>query len=232
MHQPELAIWVCFADYEPLFRPMKTVALYARVSTLDQSCAMQLEDLRRYASQRFDRQYEYVDTGVSGTQRSRPQLDALMKDAHKRLFGVVLVWKFDRFARSLKHLIDSLAEFGALGINFISFTEGIDTTTPSGQLLFHIVGAVAQFERDLISERVRAGIAHARAIGKHIGRPRAQVDIEQVKALRGQGMSLRSIARAVGIPVSRVRRALTERQVNKPGWDSQAKGQAPQERSP
>jgi DNA invertase Pin-like site-specific DNA recombinase len=142
----------------------QTVALYARVSTTDQNCEMQLDDLRRFAGQRLGRAYEYVDVGVSGTQRRRPQLDALLKDAHKRLFDVVLVWKFDRFARSVKHLVDSLEEFRALGIDFISYTEGIDTTTPSGELLFHIMGAVAQFERDLIAERVRAGIAHARAM--------------------------------------------------------------------
>ena len=135
----------------------KSVGIYARVSTLDQNCEMQLADLRRYAGQRFAHRYEYVDEGVSGTQRRRPRLDALLKDAHRRLFDVVLMWKFDRFARSLKHLIDSLEEFRALGINFVSYTEGVDTTTPSGQLLFHVVGAVAQFERDLIAERVRAG---------------------------------------------------------------------------
>ena len=186
----------------------KTVALYVRVSTLDQNCDLQLADLRRYAGQRFGRCCEYVDEGVSGTQRRRPQLDAMVRDAHKRIFDVVLVWKFDRFARSLKHLIDALEEFRALGIDFISFTEGIDTTTPSGQLLFHVVGAVAQFERDLIVERVRAGMAHARAMGKRIGRPPAVVDVEKVAQLRAQGLSLREIARTLGVPVSRVRRAL------------------------
>lgn len=188
----------------------KTVALYARVSTLDQSCAMQLEDLRRYVA-RFGRSYEYVEIGVSGAQRRRPQLDALMKDARKRLFDVVLVWKFDRFARSVKHLVDSLEEFRALGIDFISFTEGVDTTTPSGELLFHIMGAVAQFERDLIAERVRAGIAHARAMGKRIGRPRADIDVEQARHLRSQGHSLRKVAQVLDVPVSRVRRALAEK---------------------
>ncbi len=153
---------------------MKTAALYARVSTLEQNCEVQLEDLRRYAAQRFALYREYIDVGVSGAQRHRPQLDALRKDARKRLFDVVLVWKFDRFARSLKHLIESLDEFSALGIDFVSYTEGVDTTTPSGQLLFHIVGAVAQFERDLIAERVRAGMAHAKSLGKHIGRPARQ----------------------------------------------------------
>lgn len=187
---------------------MKTAVLYARVSTLDQNCDLQLEDLRRYARQRFECLREYVDRGISGTQRHRPQLDVLVKDARKRMFDVVLVWKFDRFARSLKHLIDSLEEFRALGIDFISYTEGVDTTTPTGQLLFHVVGAVAQFERDLMAERVRAGMAHARAKGKRIGRPRAQVDLDRVVTLREQGRSLREIARNLKIPVSRVRRAL------------------------
>ena len=186
----------------------KVAALYARVSTLDQNCEVQLEDLRRYAQHRFTVFREYIDVGVSGAQRHRPQLDALLKDAHKRLFDVVLVWKFDRFARSLKHLIESLDEFSSLGIDFISYTEGVDTTTPSGQLLFHIVGAVAQFERDLIAERVRAGMAHARAMGKKIGRPRAHVDLEAITRLRVQGKSLRNIATTLSVPVSRVRRAL------------------------
>ncbi|PYT61741.1 MAG: resolvase [Acidobacteria bacterium] len=193
--------------------PRKVAALYARVSTLDQNCEVQLEDLRRYAGKRFARYCEYTDAGVSGTQRHRPQLDALMRDARRRLFDVVLVWKFDRFARSLKHLIESLDEFSALGIDFISMTEGVDTTTPAGQLLFHIVGAVAQFERDLIAERVRAGMAHARAIGKRIGRPRAIVDVEAVSKLRGGGQSLREIAVSLNIPVSRVRRALLRLQL-------------------
>jgi DNA invertase Pin-like site-specific DNA recombinase len=186
----------------------KVAALYARVSTLDQSCEVQLQDLRRFAGQRFALYHEYLDVGVSGAQRHRPQLDSLMKDARRCLFNVVLVWKFDRFARSLKHLIESLDEFSSLGIDFVSYTEGVDTTTPTGQLLFHIVGAVAQFERNLIAERVRAGLAHAKAMGKHIGRPRAKVDQEAVRTLRSQGMSLRVIAATLNIPVSRVRRAL------------------------
>jgi len=195
----------------------KVVGIYARVSTLDQNCEMQLADLRRYAGQRFGCCQEYVDEGVSGAQRRRPQLDALMRDARRRHFDVVLVWKFDRFARSLKHLIDSLEEFRALGINFVSYTEGVDTTTPSGQLLFHVVGAVAQFERDLIAERVRAGMAHARAMGKRIGRPRAVVDTERVRALRDERMSLRGIAKKLDIPVSRVRRALANSGSGGPG---------------
>ena len=198
-------------------RTAKAAALYARVSTLDQNCEVQLEDLRRYAGKRFAEYRVYTDAGVSGTQRNRPQLDALMRDARRRSFDVVLVWKFDRFALSLKHLIESLHEFNTLGIDFVSLTEGVDTTTPAGQLLFHIVGAVAQFERDLIAERVRAGMAHARAMGKHIGRPRAHVDVGAVRNLRSQAKSLRSIASTLGIPVSRVRRALLQADGTKPG---------------
>jgi len=178
------------------------------VSTFEQNCGLQLDELRRYASQRFGNVVEFVDVGVSGTQRHRPQLDALMQGARRRLFDAVIVWKSDRFGRSLKHLLDSLEEFHALGIDFISLTEGVDTTTPAGQLLFSIFGAVAQFERDLIMERVRAGIAHARSLGKQIGRPRVQVDIEQVTRLRNEKLSLRTIAWKLDIPVSRVRRAL------------------------
>jgi DNA invertase Pin-like site-specific DNA recombinase len=170
-----------------------------------------LDDLRRYAAQRFAVIREYVDIGISGAQRRRPNLDLLMADARKRRFDVVLVWKFDRFARSLKHLMDTLEDLQVLGIDFVSYTEGVDTTTPSGRLLFHLVGAVAQFERDLIAERVRAGIAHARANGKHIGRPRAQIDESLVLELRTRGQSLRQIARTLNVPVSRVRRALANR---------------------
>jgi DNA invertase Pin-like site-specific DNA recombinase len=198
----------------------KTVAIYARVSTLEQNCEVQLQDLRRFAGQRFALYREYIAVGVSGAQRNRPELGLFMKDARKRLFDVVLVWKFDRFARSLKHLIESLDDFSSLGIDFVSYTEGVDTTTPSGQLLFHIVGAVAQFERDLIAERVRAGPAHARAMGKHIGRPRAAVDVDAVRGLRSRGESLRNIAKTLGIPVSRVRRALVSRETRQPNNES------------
>ena len=186
----------------------KTAALYARVSTADQNCGLQLDELRRYTTQRFGRAIEFVEIGVSGTQRRRPQLDALMQGARRRQFDAVVVWKFDRFGRSLKHLLDSLEEFGALEIDFISLTEGVDTTTPTGQLLFGIFGAVAQFERDLIVERVRAGIAHARSLGKQVGRPRVHVDAGPILRLRDEKLSLREIGRKLDIPVSRVRRAL------------------------
>lgn len=205
----------------------RTVALYARVSTLEQSCGLQLDELRRYANQRFDRVLEFVDVGVSGTQRRRPQLDTLMQGARRRQFDAVVVWKFDRFGRSLKHLLDSLEDFHALGIDFISLTEGVDTTTPTGQLLFGIFGAVAQFERDLIVERVRAGIAHARNLGKQIGRPRVKVDVEPILRLRSQNFSLRKVARKLDIPVSRVRRALEQNSSERSGQESVAAAAPP-----
>src|ERR1019366_174828 len=133
-------------------------AIYARVSTTEQSTELQLRDLRHYATARGIVANEYVDTGFSGAKQSRPALDRLMEDGRKRRFDCVLVWRFDRFARSTKHLLLALEEFRSLGIQFISYQENIDTTSPLGQALFTIVSAVAQLERDLIRERVRAGL--------------------------------------------------------------------------
>jgi DNA invertase Pin-like site-specific DNA recombinase len=138
---------------------------------------MQLRELREYASRRrWVVEKEYVDQGVSGSKESRPALNDLMSDAHKRKFDAVLVWKIDRFGRSLKHLVNSLAELGALGVVFVSFGDNLDLSTPSGRLMFQIIGAMAEFERALIQERVRAGLKNARAKGKHLGRPRVAVD--------------------------------------------------------
>jgi DNA invertase Pin-like site-specific DNA recombinase len=149
------------------------VAVYARVSTREQRCAMQLRDLRAYCAARGWQVFrEYVDAGQSGSTDSRPELNTLMSDARKRQFGTVVVWRFDRFARNTNHLLRALEEFRALGIQFISFQENIDTTTPLGQALFTVVGAVSQLERDLIRERVCAGIRNARESGKRLGRPR------------------------------------------------------------
>src|ERR1039458_6913682 len=142
-------------------------AIYARVSTKDQSCEMQLRDLRSYcASRGFSHVCEYLDIGESGTKDSRPELNRLMDHARKRQIDAVLVWRFDTFARSTKHLLLALEEFRSKGIQFISYQENMDTGSPLGQALFTIVAAVAQLERDLIRERVNAGIRHARACGK------------------------------------------------------------------
>jgi len=153
------------------------VAIYCRVSTLDQSTDSQLLDLRRYTKERGWQIFqEYCDNGISGTKDSRPALNQLMDEARKRRFDVVLVWRFDRFARSTKHLILALEEFRNLGIDFISYQENIDTSSPLGSAIFTIISAVAQLERDIIAERVKAGLRRAQENGKHIGRPTARVD--------------------------------------------------------
>src|ERR1700741_12823 len=171
------------------------IGIYARVSTKDQSCEMQLRDLRTYCAARgFDLVREYVDVGQSGAKDSRPKLNELMADARKRKFDAIVVWRFDRFARSTKHLLLALEEFRSLGIQFISYQENIDTTSPLGQALFTIVSAVAQLERDLIAERVRAGLRNAKAKGKRLGRPRVIVDRSKILVRREQGASWETIA--------------------------------------
>ncbi len=178
----------------------KRIAVYARVSTTDQSTDSQLLDLRRYTRERSWTIFkEYCDNGISGTVDSRPALNELMNDAKKRRFDVVLVWRFDRFARSTKHLILALEEFKNLGIDFVSFQENIDTSSPLGSAIFTIISAVAQLERDIIAERVKAGLRRARENGKKLGRPRATVDTEKIHRLRSKGLSLRAIAKETGV---------------------------------
>jgi DNA invertase Pin-like site-specific DNA recombinase len=182
------------------------VGIYARVSTKDQSCALQVRDLKAYcAARKFSIFREYIDVGESGAKNSRPELNNLMADARKRKFDSVVVWRFDRFARSTKHLLLALEEFRSLGIQFVSYQENIDTTSPLGQALFTIVSAVAQLERDLIRERVNAGIRHARACGKQLGRPRRIVDGEELVRLQAEGASIREIAKKLGIGYGTVR---------------------------
>jgi DNA invertase Pin-like site-specific DNA recombinase len=181
-------------------------AIYARVSTKDQSCEMQMRDLRAYCAARgFTIIREYIDIGQSGAKDSRPELNELMADARKRKFDSILVWRFDRFARSTKHLLLALEEFRSLGIQFISYQENIDTTSPLGQALFTIVSAVAQLERDLIRERVNAGIRHARACGKQLGRPRRIVNRDELVRLRVEGASIQQIAEKLGVGYGTVR---------------------------
>jgi DNA invertase Pin-like site-specific DNA recombinase len=164
------------------------IALYARVSTKDQSCELQVRDLRAYCAARgFDLVREYVDVGQSGAKDSRPELNKLMDDARKRQFDAIVVWRFDRFARSTKHLLSALEEFRSLGIQFISYQENIDTSSALGQALFTIVSAVAQLEREFDTERVTAGIRNARANGKKLGRPKRTVDREEILRLQSQG---------------------------------------------
>lgn len=178
------------------------VALYARVSTTDkgQDPELQLRELREYAGRRgWTTVEEYVDKGVSGVKESRPALNRLLADARCRKFDVIAVWKLDRFGRSLKHLITTLAELESLGIAFVSLRDGFDLSTPSGRLMFQIIGAMGEFERNLIRERVRAGMANARFKGRKLGRPTADVDMFSVGARRASGESLRAIARDLGV---------------------------------
>jgi DNA invertase Pin-like site-specific DNA recombinase len=185
-------------------------AFYARVSTNNhgQDVTLQTRELGEHIERRgWQLAGEYVDQGVSGSKDSRPELNRLMADAHRRRFDVVIVWKFDRFARSVSHLLRALETFNALGIAFVSLTEGIDTSTPSGKMVFTILGAVAELERSLIVERVKAGLRNARAKGKRLGRPRAIVDVARVAELRSQGRSWRKIARQMGCSAKTCRRA-------------------------
>jgi DNA invertase Pin-like site-specific DNA recombinase len=183
------------------------VAIYARISTTNhgQDVSMQTRELRQFAEARgWTVAGEYVDAGVSGTKDSRPELNRLMADAHMRRFDVVCVWRFDRFARSVSHLLRALETFKALGIDFVSFSEQMDTSTPAGKMVFTVLGAVAELERSLIAERVRAGLRNARAKGKKLGRPRVTVDASQIARLRASGLSWPKIAREMGVSVGTV----------------------------
>jgi DNA invertase Pin-like site-specific DNA recombinase len=187
------------------------VALYARVSTNNnvQDPTMQTRELREYVERRgWTVAGEYVDAGISGTKEKRPELDRLMADAHRRRFDAVIVWKFDRFARSVSHLLRALETFQALGIHFVSLSEAMDTSTPAGKMVFTVLGAVAELERSLIVERVKAGLRNARAKGKRIGRPHAFVDRLRVEALRRQGHSWAGIAKQMGLGEGTVYRAM------------------------
>jgi DNA invertase Pin-like site-specific DNA recombinase len=186
------------------------VAIYARVSTTNhgQDVGMQTRELRQFAEARgWTVAGEYIDAGVSGAKDSRPELNRLMADAHKRRFDVVCVWRFDRFARSVSHLLRALETFKALGIDFVSFSEQMDTSTPAGKMVFTVLGAVAELERSLIVERVRAGLRNAKAKGKRLGRPRVTVDAAKITALRSQGLSWAKIGEALGLGEGTVRRS-------------------------
>jgi DNA invertase Pin-like site-specific DNA recombinase len=185
------------------------VALYARVSTANnsQDTEVQLRELREYVTRRaWQLAGEYVDVGISGTKERRPRLDDLMTDSHRRRFDAVVVWKFDRFARSVSHLLRALESFRALSIEFVSFSEQLDTATPAGKMVFTVLGAVAELERGLIVERVKVGLRNAQAKGKRLGRPRVVVDTFRIARLREPGCSWRTIARQVGCSARTARR--------------------------
>jgi DNA invertase Pin-like site-specific DNA recombinase len=189
---------------------MKRAALYMRVSTKGhgQTTETQAVALREYLGHRgFTLVEEYKDEGISGSKDSRPALDKLMRDARERKFDVVVVARFDRFARSVSHLLRALEEFSHLGIDFISLSEAVDTSSPMGRMVFTILGAVAELERNLIKERVQMGIHRARKQGKALGRPRVDVDPLQVAGLRSRGKSWNQIASELGIGKGTAQRA-------------------------
>jgi putative DNA-invertase from lambdoid prophage Rac len=189
------------------------VGLYGRVSTTDkgQDPELQLKDLRQYASARGWKVFgEYVDKGESGAKDRRPQLDRLMEDARKRRIDGILVWKLDRFGRSLKSLVTTLEELRSLGVQFVSYTENLDFSTPAGRAMANLIGVFAEFERDLIRERVKAGIQNAKSKGIRVGR-RPLIDeklLRTVRDRRGKGMSLRNISKELGVSKSLVHKSL------------------------
>ena len=189
------------------------VGIYARVSTLiGQSPEMQLAELREYASRRSWEIYdEYVDSGVSGSKESRPELNRLMSDVHLRRFDIVLCWKVDRFGRSLKHLVNALADLDSYGVAFVSLRDNLDLSTPSGRLMFQIIGAMAEFERSLIQERVRAGLRNAQLKGKILGRPPLTLDHDRIARLRASGASIREISAQLEVSTATVHKALQQR---------------------
>jgi DNA invertase Pin-like site-specific DNA recombinase len=185
-------------------------ALYARVSTADQEPENQLQELRAYASARGWTAREYVDQGVSGARESRPSLDALVRDAKRRRIDVLVVWRLDRLGRNLRHLVLLLDELQALGVAFITLGEGIDTSTPAGRLQLHILSAMAEFERARIAERVKAGVARARAQGRRLGRPKAlPLAGDELAALAG--LSVREAARRLGVSPATAHRRLSQK---------------------
>ena len=173
-------------------------AIYARCSTGEQNPDMQITDLREFAERRgFQVVAQLVDV-ASGSLDSRPELNKLLVLAKQRKIDVLLVWKVDRLGRSLKHLVNVLAELDAVGVAFVSFRDNLDFSTPAGRLMFHVIAAMAQFERDLIRERTLSGMAAARRRGARIGRPRVEVDAEKIRGMRSQGLSWDAIALQIG----------------------------------
>jgi DNA invertase Pin-like site-specific DNA recombinase len=185
------------------------VAIYARVSTANngQDPTMQTRELKEYCERRgWTVTSEYVDVGISGTKEKRPELDRLMADAHRRRFDVVSVWRFDRMARSVSHLLRVLETFRALGIEFVSLNEQVDASTPMGKMVFTVLAAVAELERSLIVERVKAGLRNARSKGKTLGRPKRVVDLGRIEVLRAQGVGWKRIAAEMGVGVGTIYR--------------------------
>jgi DNA invertase Pin-like site-specific DNA recombinase len=208
---------------------VKRAVLYARVSTTDQNCDTQLLDLRQMAEQRgFTIIEEFIDQGVSGARAKRPGLDRLLANARRGKFDVLLIWSFDRMARSVRHLIEVLDELSKLNIEFISFREAIDTSAALGRAMIVIVGAIGELERNLIIERVRAGMRRARFEGRHIGRKPLDLDRDAILRDRGRGHSLGQLARTYRASRTTIRRVLN----GVPKGSSQSSPQPQQNRRP
>jgi len=173
---------------------------------------MQISALREYIERRgWQVAEEYIDEGVSGSRERRPALDRLAADARRRAFDAVVVFRFDRFARSVSHLARALDEFRALGVEFVSLHEAVDTSTPMGRAMFHIAGAFAELEREIIRERVKAGLANAKRRGRRLGRRRVIVNVQSLDEMASRGLSGRAIAKATGVSAATVRRILLSR---------------------
>ena len=186
--------------------------LYARVSTSGhgQDVGLQMEELRQVARQRAWTAVEFIDDGVSGSIERRPGLDRMLADARAGKLDVIAVWRFDRFARDTRHLLVSMEEFRQLGVEFVSLREQIDTSTPMGKAMFTIIAAISELERDLIRERVVAGVRRAQAAGKHCGRPKAEMDLRPALALLGEGRSLKEVSAILAVSRATLRRRLQE----------------------
>jgi DNA invertase Pin-like site-specific DNA recombinase len=185
-------------------------AIYARVSTsANQSVEMQLRDLRQLAQQRgFEIVAEFCDEGFSGSSDSRPQLDRMLADAQKGKFSAILIWRLDRLGRSLQHLVRLFENFRVWNVALISYGEGLDFSTPMGKLFYQLSGAFAEFERDCIRERVRAGLRNAKAKGVRLGRKRVSLDLAAIQALRAEGQSIAVIAKKTGYSTGSIFRTL------------------------
>jgi len=182
-------------------------AIYARVSTSDQTCEMQLRELREYCARRgWQIAREFVDTGWSGAKASRPELDRLMQDARQRRFDAVVVWKLDRWGRSLIQSVQGVQELASMGIRFLAVTQNIDTgdDNPMARFLLNIFASFAEFEREMIRERVACGLKTARAKGKRLGRPKRVFRRDEALRLRSEGQSWRAIAKELGLPTSTI----------------------------
>ena len=187
----------------------RRAGLYARVSTSEQNCENQLAALRAFAAARGWEAHEFVDQGVSGAKDRRPALDAMLAAARARKIDVLAVVKLDRLARSTHHLLSIGKELESVAVDLVALDQAIDTTTPSGRLLFHVLAAIAEFERDLIRDRVIAGLRRAKAQGRRLGRPRLHhVDITEARRLVAAGLSLRAAGRALAVHPMAIRRAL------------------------